>query len=453
MNQYGWGTLMNDYTYLEGVGRKVSEVGGDIRKLKGGRGRKVRERGGGRGGRGGRGRGGPVAGGRHERKASGTDEEDESGTSDSSSDEGEAISNEAATSGERRGQQDLAPNGLPVARGHGLAPPGSKLEVLQKQLALRDIKVDFLPEGMARRKMNQSFWNVKTKTALLTIEFELHAPHRSITLSSDPNDSKPKSYSLLTHRNATNETLAEVLEKQLALKEGQKHTDVPSWVRESLIHRRQPSDEEKVEPELHFLILKHSSQPSKPEYHTVDKSLTLDKSLRHKRFIEWPIIHVWLADEFEGTIVGAAPTTSAQSPSTPKGRFGTPPPAKKQKLSEKAAKKVLTGLVGGYSSGSGEEEESDDGEEDAEGEADGLINVMEYESDGEEDADIATMGASVDPGTRAVEDEVLDWGDADEDMEKEMEQDEQAIQQLSRGIRGFADQLLKAQQQSSETHS
>ncbi|KIO30946.1 hypothetical protein M407DRAFT_20070 [Tulasnella calospora MUT 4182] len=447
MNRYGWGTLMNDYTYLEGVGRKVGEVGGDIRKLKGGRGRKVRERGGARGGRGGRGRGGAGLGGRQGGKASGTDEEDESSSSDSSSDEDDSRSNEAPTSGDRRGQHDLAPNGLPVSRGHGLAPPGSKLEILQKQLALRDIKVDFLPEGMARRKMNQSFWNVKTKTAMLTIEFELHAPQRSITLSSDPNDSKPKSYTLLAHRNATNEALADVLEKQLALKEGQKHPDIPNWVRDSLIHRPRPSDEKQVEqpsPDLLFLLLKHSSQPAKPEYHSLDKSLTLDKCLRHKRFIEWPTIHVWLADEFEGTIVGAAPT-SIQFPSKSKGRFGTPPPMKKQKLSEKAAKKVLTGLIGGYSSGSGDEEETD---EDAEGEADGLINVMEYESDGEEEVAVVTARASIDPGTRADENEVLDWGDADEELEKEMEQDEETIQQLSRGIRGFADQLLKTQQSS-----
>ncbi|KAG8892912.1 hypothetical protein FRC01_013884, partial [Tulasnella sp. 417] len=401
MNRYGWGTLMNDYTYLEGVGRKVSEVGGDIRKLKGGRGRKVTERGGARGGRGGRGRGGARVGGRQAGRASGTDEEEESSASDSSSDEDGSATAEAATSGERKGQQDLAPNGLPVSRGHGLAPPGSKLEALQKQLALRDIKVDFLPEGMARRKMNQSFWNVKTKTAMLTIEFELHAPQRSITLSSDPNDSKPKSYTLLAHRNATNETLAAILEKQLELKEGQKHADVPNWVRESLIHRQQPSDAKQIEqpsPDLLFLILKHASQTGKPEYHSLDKSLPLEKILRHKRFIEWPTIHVWLSDEFEGTIVGAAPA-STQSPSKSKGRFGTPPPAKKQKLSEKAAKKVLTGLVGGYSSGSAEEEETDDGDgdEDAEGEADGLVNVMEYESDGDEEVAVVAARASVDP--------------------------------------------------------
>lgn len=56
---------------------------------------------------------------------------------------------------------DVAPNGLNVSKGHGLAPPQSKLETLQKQLALRDIKVDFLPEGMEKRKQNQSCWNAQ----------------------------------------------------------------------------------------------------------------------------------------------------------------------------------------------------------------------------------------------------------------------------------------------------
>jgi hypothetical protein len=30
MNQYGWGTMMNDYVYLEDVGRKVGEWGREI---------------------------------------------------------------------------------------------------------------------------------------------------------------------------------------------------------------------------------------------------------------------------------------------------------------------------------------------------------------------------------------------------------------------------------------
>ncbi|KAG8975983.1 hypothetical protein FRB90_009359, partial [Tulasnella sp. 427] len=420
MNRYGWTNLMNDYTYLEGVDRKVSEVGGEIRDLKGGRGKRG---GAARGGRGrGRGRGG-GRGGRVGGKVSGTDKDEEGSSSDDSSDDSDSESNIPAAPGGRKGQYDLAPNGLPVARGHGLAPSGSKLETLQTQLALRDIKVDFLPEGMAWRKLNQSFWNVKTKTAMLTIEFELHAPQMSITLSSDPNDSKPKSFTLLTHRNPMTDTLADALDKQLALKEGQKHAEVPSWVRESLFPRPQPASP----PDLVFLILKHASQPGKPEYHSLDKTSPLEKVLRRKRFIEWPTIHIWLADEFEETIAGAAPPASNESPRKSKGRFGTPPPAKKQKLSENAAKKVLTGLVGGYSSGSGEEEESDaDGEEDAEGEADGLINVMEYESDGEEGVDDGGLGRT---GHR---EEVLDWGDADEELEKEIEQDEQAIQQLSR---------------------
>ncbi|KAG9020453.1 hypothetical protein FS837_008209 [Tulasnella sp. UAMH 9824] len=76
---------------------------------------------------------------------------------------------------------------------------------------------------------------------------------------------------------------------------------------------------------------------------------------------------------------------------------------------------------------------------------------MEYASDGDEEVAVSAERAPDDPGTGAEDDEVLDWGDADEEMEKEMEQDEETIKQLSRGIRGFADQLLKAQQPSTTT--
>jgi hypothetical protein len=52
MNEYGWGTMMNDYVFLEDMGRKVSEWGRDITRG----GLQVRGRGGGN--MRGRGRGG-----------------------------------------------------------------------------------------------------------------------------------------------------------------------------------------------------------------------------------------------------------------------------------------------------------------------------------------------------------------------------------------------------------
>ncbi len=105
MNQYGLGTLANDYGYLEEVGRKVSEWGRDIGQngymdasaRSGSRGR-ARGR-----GRGARGRGG--------------------------------ISRQAG-------------------RNH-------RREILRSKLEDEDIEMLLLPEGMERRRLNQSTWDLK----------------------------------------------------------------------------------------------------------------------------------------------------------------------------------------------------------------------------------------------------------------------------------------------------
>jgi hypothetical protein len=105
MNRYGLGTLENDYVYLEGVGRKVTEWGRDIGKngyMGVPTGSDARGHARGRG-RGTRGRG--------------------------------AISRQAA-------------------RNH-------RREILRDRLEEEDIEVSLLPEGMERRKLNQSTWDLK----------------------------------------------------------------------------------------------------------------------------------------------------------------------------------------------------------------------------------------------------------------------------------------------------
>jgi len=107
MNRYGWGSLMDDFCFLEDVGRKVGDVGREIvgsgfdmnvsSSMSTGRGR-------GRGrGRGGRGR---------ERSV----------------------------------------------RGKG---GKSKREILKMELDMLDIEMDLLPSGMERRNLNQSNWDIK----------------------------------------------------------------------------------------------------------------------------------------------------------------------------------------------------------------------------------------------------------------------------------------------------
>lgn len=91
MNTYTWGTLADDYVFLEDVGRNVAGWGREIVSS----GKSTRGRGGGRGG-----------GGR---------------------------------------RAELTP----------------KCEALRVQLAARDIEVRFVPEGMEKRRLSQSVWDVR----------------------------------------------------------------------------------------------------------------------------------------------------------------------------------------------------------------------------------------------------------------------------------------------------
>lgn len=101
LNKYGWGTMMNDYGFLEDAGRRVGDWGKEI--VRGGYGLRGLDGAKGRGrGRDGRGRGGHV-------------------------------------------------------RGRGV----TKRDLLKMQLEARDIEMDLLPMGMERRKVNQSSWDYK----------------------------------------------------------------------------------------------------------------------------------------------------------------------------------------------------------------------------------------------------------------------------------------------------
>ena len=97
MNEYGYGAMVNDYSYLEDISRKVGSWGKDIATKGLSRGKGSRNL---------RGRG---------------------------------------TRGRGRGD----------SRGGGT----SKRESLQIELEARDINVEILPEGMERRKLNQSTWD------------------------------------------------------------------------------------------------------------------------------------------------------------------------------------------------------------------------------------------------------------------------------------------------------
>lgn len=101
MNEFGYGALMNDYVYLEEVGRQVGDWGREI--VKGGYTNEPRRA---------RGRGGGGMRGSSRGGATGT-----------------------------------------VTR--------TKKDILKMQLDIRDIDMSLLPPGMERKKLNQSYWDFK----------------------------------------------------------------------------------------------------------------------------------------------------------------------------------------------------------------------------------------------------------------------------------------------------
>lgn len=115
MNEYGYMSLMSDYTFLEEMGRKVGDWGREI-----------------------------VQGGYMTNTP--------------------GIVGRVATS--MRG-------GRGRGRGRGMGPAGartkSKRDVLKMQLDFRDIEMEMLPNGMERRVLNQSTWDFKYASILCRI--------------------------------------------------------------------------------------------------------------------------------------------------------------------------------------------------------------------------------------------------------------------------------------------
>jgi hypothetical protein len=106
MNDYGFGSLMNDYTYLEDVGRKVGDWGREI----------VRER-----------------------------------LVD--------VSGSLTRGSGGRGRGGMRGRGRPVNQQVGKA--AAKREQLRRHLDLWDIEMELLPVGMAKAQTNKSTWDFK----------------------------------------------------------------------------------------------------------------------------------------------------------------------------------------------------------------------------------------------------------------------------------------------------
>ncbi|CAE6474552.1 unnamed protein product [Rhizoctonia solani] len=206
MNEYGWGALADDYSYLENLGRNVATWGRDLSKGKG--------------------------------------------------------------------------------KGKWKSP---KLEALRVQLAARDVKIQFLEEGMEKRRLSQSSWDPRTKTIYLTVEFIFHLQ-----------DSSP--IRILTHRNNFSLPLGLSLASHLKHK-----SDVPTSVLD-LISSNDPrvlytiartqfqGQETKYQaPTLHIRL--GTSAPTRPKirkvFYPFDPSRSLQECLKGREMIEYPTIDVF----------------------------------------------------------------------------------------------------------------------------------------------------------------
>lgn len=329
--------MMDDYTFLESVGRKVEGWGREIARGRFGNGRSAVR---------GRGRGGGSGGG---------------------------------------------------------GGSTTKRDVLKVQLDMRDIDMELLPVGMERRKMNESSWDFKNKTALLTIQFKFNPPRNPLAPSSQQPDPP---FVLITHRNNINRTLLSLIQGHVKDRAKSKNS-CPGWVKSLVLPN--PSEAESFVPPQCVMpapINSLTTNPGSRPYYSFNPLESLVSLLRKTQFVEFPTIEIW--EEFEGTVVNAEGTIVRQKEERP---------LKRRKLTSKASKVVMNGLLGAY--GSEEEDEIDTRNE--------LSILGDYVESDEEFVDDES----------AVERKGEDYGDADDgvtDEEMDIDLDPAALLELARQI-------------------
>jgi len=352
MNAYGYGTLMNDYVFLEEVGRKSEEWGKKMAKDGIARG-SMSTRGAGRS----RGRG-------------------------------------------QRGQRGGA---------------GQKMDrraYLAMQLSFRDVDMDVLPIGMERTKRNQSHWDSKAKTAQLTIEFILRPSANPLS----PQDNKPDPIHLKTHKNDWNKTIrvlihahlkgASRIRKDSSLLDrvdalvGSKVDD--ESITEPLIIMQCPRSQDQ-----------NNQTPSRRTYYKLDWNDKLLSTFRNKSFVEFPVIEIMEASYLDGVLLDEEGNQTANEKTRKRRKLNSAAGKKaivgligeygSEGEEEEEEDNVLNGL-GDYI----------DAEEEGSGSDDDALNVVEdatWPPSGYPEGHVYG-GYTRDDN----EDPELDWGDMDDEL-------------------------------------
>ncbi|KAJ3475977.1 hypothetical protein NLI96_g11472 [Meripilus lineatus] len=160
-------------------------------------------------------------------------------------------------------------------------------------------------------------------------------------------------------------------------------------------------------------------------FYKLDPETTLSEALKHKEFVEFPTIEVWEDGAFTGTIVDDRGAVLLDSDEERK--------PKRRKMGAKEGKKAISGLLGGYGSGS----------EDEEAEEQNVLNALAgYTGSEDEDDDMqgsSDTAKSLRPGEVWLKEEDL----VDEDAEGETD-DEEYEEENVEDLAGILEKLRQA---------
>jgi hypothetical protein len=382
MNRYTYGTMMDDYVFLEDVGRRVSECGEDIvrngyRVLRGGRGR------------------GPVGPGRPGRGAP------------------EKKRDMLKLQLELRDiEMDLLPSGM-ERRKLNHSTWDSKCVSWSRPFS-------WLSSPL--------YAAIRRKVAFLTVEYNVH-PSQSLDASSNE-QSVQAPYILLTHRNSFNLSLRDLFQTRVSEHKGKGRAELPTWVK--TIALPHPDVPDTFTPPQFFIrapLDLLSGQRERYGFIKLNGEQKLSSLLRNKQFVEFPTIEVWEEGAFQGVLLDESGTFGLQR---------EPRPVKKRKLNARQGRAAIAGLLGDYGSedsdeadtalaklgeyeGSGAESHNEQLTSSEEGHTDALSEDGDDDDEGgaEVAVDPATLLAMVQEARGRCEEDIeydkVDWGDTDED--------------------------------------
>jgi len=261
--------------------------------------------------------------------------------------------------------------------------PKTKRELLKEKLEELEIDMELVPQGMQRRKVNQSTWDTNSQRAFLTVEYRFHQK------------GSKECVDLLTHRNELHMRIGEGLRKAVAER---KKALLPDWIRKlvgvdddgrgkSRTESFRVSMKVAAPRELNGSKLKNLSKYEilKRRIVEVDTEATLEDALKGTSFVEFPTLEVTALEGVLEQIEGGGETEEDEMEDEEVQR-----PTKRPKIDAEATRKLLGGLAA-Y----GSEDENSTGGEIGESRVANdkvrgfrALQALDYESDsGEEDDD------------------------------------------------------------------